>query len=147
MTVVQELEQKKVELATAESKVVEVQKAMEVSIVKASEEVAAMQAKIDESVKAIECVTVERDTLKASLDASGVKIAELEGELAKAKEALANPAFAQAAVAGDKKAVEEGGSEAAHKMTKVEALAEYKKIVGAKERAEFRKAHKEELGL
>lgn len=76
-----------------------------------------------------------------------------KAELAKAKEALKNPAFAAAAAAGQKTATEEGGSPASDKpMTKEEAIKAYsgmpnKTMDDARARAEFRKAHAELLGL
>lgn len=147
MTIVQELEQKKTELIAANAKIQEVTVSIETVKGEAQKQVSDMQAKIDETSKLVEAVSDERDGLKASLEASNAKIAEVQAELEKAQAALANPAFATAAVKGDKVPVAEGGSEAMAKMSKQEALAVYKKITDAKERAEYRKAHKEELGL
>ena len=147
MTVVQELEEKKGELEASAVKIAE----LEASIVSLNEEsskaIEALNMEAAEAKKHLDASVAECAELKSQIDVKDAKLAEIEEDLNKAKAALANPAFAAAAVSGSEKSVEEGRSEAKARMTKEEALAEYKNISDAKERAEFRKAHKEELGL
>jgi hypothetical protein len=96
----------------------------------------------DEHAKAL---TVAETAFKAEQTAHITTKTELET----AKKALANPAFAAAAVTGSKVAVAEGGAEAQDtaKITKENAEAEYKKIVDPKARADFRDKYAVELGL
>lgn len=99
-------------------------------------------AKLDEAVKAeIAAHAVTQEQLQAK-----------DTELAKAKAALANPAFADAATVGLKTATAEGGSPSSEEpMTKEQAIQIYNKlpdgIEGARMRADFRAKHKELLGL
>lgn len=69
-----------------------------------------------------------------------------QGERDTAKAALANPAFAAAAVQGGK-AVAEGGAESRGTMTQAEAEAKYRTITDPHERKQFRADHAEELKL
>jgi len=99
--------------------------------------VADLEAKlVSEATKATEALNAEK-----------AASAQIQQELDKAKVALDNPAYAAAAVVGSATAVAEGGSQASRTLTKEEANAEYNKITDARERAEYRKNHRKELGL
>lgn len=107
-------------------------------------EIAAVKAAADKAVaEAGEKLGAAEAQAKAEQELHAATKAELD----KARLALANPAFADAAIVGAAKATPEGGAEAARKMTREEALAEYQKIEGAVARAKYREAHAEELGL
>lgn len=90
-----------------------------------------------------EALKVTADALTAEQAAHSATKTDLE---AKTK-ALANPAFAQAAVAGDKNAVAVGGAEGTAVLTKEEARKELNSITDPKQRSLYRLAHKAELGL
>lgn len=114
------------------------------------------QGKTDLAAKQTELDTAKIELAKAE-DVATKEIAEhlktkqklenVKAELEVAKKALANPAFASAAVNGSKTGIAEGGSEAANTLTQPEALAEYSKLTDPKARAEYRKNHAVELGL
>jgi len=90
-----------------------------------------------------EALKVTADALTAEQAAHSATKTDLE---AKTK-ALANPAFAQAAVAGDKNAVAVGGAEAIAVKSKDELEQEYRKLTDPLERKAFRTQHAKELGL
>lgn len=125
---------------------------------------------LNDKVSAAEAVTksaneakskAEAD-LKSAQDAHAGDVAEKEKalkaeqsaheatrvELAKAKQALANPAFADAAIVGSKKPAPEGGiASDTPPMTPDEAAAKYKAISDPKARAAFRKENWKILGI
>lgn len=108
-------------------------------------QVETLTAQVAEGVKAVEAA--KADGAKA-LEAEQSAHAATKAELVTAKAALANPAFAQAAIGGKAEATHEGGAAiASAKMSKAEALVEYRKLTDDKAKADFRREHAEELGL
>ncbi len=114
-------------------------KAIEAEFAALKETVAAKDGLFAEAEKASQAL------LKMEQDAHAATKSALE----KAKIALSDPAFLDAAIKGLKAGTAEGGSAASAPMTKAEALAEYGKIPAsdARGRADFRKNHAKELGL
>lgn len=82
-----------------------------------------------------------------ALEEEREKHATTAAELARARRALANPAFAAAAVAGADAAVPEGGAEAGSVLSCADAYAEYSRIADPRQRAIYRREHAVELGL
>jgi len=139
-TVVQELEgalaavaRLTAENAEAGAKLVEGANAFEAFKAEAATKESTASATIKTLTEQNAALVVERDALMADVEAK--------------TKALANPAFAAAAAAGDKAAVKEGASEAGVKMTRAEARAEYAKITDPMARSLYRIEHKEEMGL
>ncbi len=78
------------------------------------------------------------------------RVKALEAENAKTRAMLRDPSFAMASKKGETEAVPAsfaGDRAAPGKMTRAQAEAAYSKLKSAKERADFRAAHKEELGI
>ncbi len=69
-------------------------------------EAAAKDIRVVESAKAS---SEEIETLKASAEATGEELSTAQDELATARAALANPAFAHAAIEGRDKSISDGG--------------------------------------
>ncbi len=110
---------------------------------------AAAEKAVTDLAAAIEAHKAELVEQGKALEAERAERAKLAEELAKAHKALANPAFADAAARGTVSPAPAGMSAAdqVEFKSQAEALAAYKKIEGARERAEFRKQHKDILGL
>ena len=109
---------------------------------------AAAEKAVTDLAAAIEAHKAELVEQGKALEAERAERAKLAEELAKAHKALANPAFADAAARGTVSPAPAGMSAADVEFkSQAEALAAYKKIEGARERAEFRKQHKDILGL
>lgn len=147
MTVVEQLTEKQTELDAVKA---EMQKSVEA--VKVATDTLAVTVKERDELKANAQAAEAKhaDELKKVQDALTAKEAEHVAtvkELETAKQALANPAFAHAAVKGDKKAVAEGSSEASQLMTKEQARAEHDKLSDPVAQACFRRDHAKELGL
>ena len=150
MTVVEQLEQAAGQVEALNGRVEE----LEAGIVDAASKYDAVVVERDEAKAAISVLEQERS---ASVDVISAKQAELDSErerhnetkeeLSAAKKALENPAFADAAIVGSDQAVSGNGEGGAVVMTYDQAIAAYKKIEDPKERAAFRRDHKEELGL
>jgi len=154
-TVVKQLEEAQSRIAELEAEVEQSGKTLEAKEAEHAKALESMQGERDavqadlktaqeELAKAPEVLKAAEDALKTEQEAHTATKAELE----KARKGLANPAFAEAAVAGMPAGTDEGGTAAAEEpLTKAEALAAYKKIEDAKERKAFRKEHAEVLGL
>lgn len=110
---------------------------------------AAAEKAVTDLAAAIEAHKAELAEQCKALEAEKAERAKLAEELAKARKALANPAFADAAARGTSSPAPAGmpAADQVEFKSQAEALAAYKKIEGARERAEFRKQHKEILGL
>lgn len=145
-TVVEELTEAHARIATLEASATESLTQHESAL----STIAARDATIKEHVATIAArdatIAASAVSIKAEQDANEATRAEL----ATAKTALANPAFAAAAATGSKAkdgatpaAVHEDGAPA----TKAEAIAQYRKIEDPKARAEYRVQHKDILGL
>jgi len=108
--------------------------------------------KLVETLRA-ECATKDAThaealkTVSTALDAEKAAHVATQADLEAKSKALANPAFAVAAVAGDKAAVAEGGSEAAHVKSKEDYRAELSGIKDPMQRSLYRLKYKNELGL
>jgi chromosome segregation ATPase len=147
------------EIAALKGQLAELQAAHDALKTKAEADAPAIAAAL-ESVAAL---TIERDTLKAAIDkataayaaalaASAEKLTATEGELAKAKGALRDPAFAAAALR-ETTSVPAGAEAGSPPKTRAQLEAEYAAIQGTDRRdtarlqAEFRKQHAQALGL
>lgn len=143
------------QLSAAQERIAELEASVKVS----GEQTVAAEAKInaanEASVKAAADLKAATEKYAADLAEHG-KALEAEqsahkataAELAKAKLALANPAFADAAIVGSAGPVAEGGTPSSKiKVTKEQAEAEYRKIEDARERAEYRKKNWALLGI
>lgn len=110
---------------------------------------AAAEKAVTDLAAAIEAHKAELTEQGKVLEAEKAERAKLAEELEKARKALANPAFVDAAASGTKNPAPAGmpAADQVEFKSQAEALAAYKKIEGARERAEFRKQHKEILGL
>ena len=150
MTIIQELEQAKTELAAKAASLATAE-----ADIKAGAELIAQADKARLEIKAsMDAMTsAHAEALKvetAKFDVEKAAHVATKAELEAAKKTLANPAFGAALAKGDKVSVPEGGSESqasAEVMTYAQAQAAYAKIEGAKEKAEFRAKYKKELGL
>lgn len=143
------------QLSAAQERIAELEASVKVS----GEQTVAAEAKInaanEASVKA--AADLKSATEKHAADlAEHAKVLEAEqlahkadaAELAKAKLALANPAFADAAIVGSKAPVAAGGTPATDQpKTQEQAQAEYRKIEDAKERADYRRENWQVLGI
>lgn len=119
------------------------------SVKAAADMKAASEKAVSDLAAAIEAHKAELVEHGKALEAEKAERAKLADDLAKAHKALANPAFADAAARGTVSPAPAGMSAAdqVEFKSQAEALAAYKKIEGARERAEFRKQHKDILGL
>ena len=147
------------EIAALKGQLAELQAAHDALKAKAEADAPAIAAAI-ESVSAL---TTERDTLKTAIDkvtadhaaalsAATEKLTATEGELAKAKGALRDPAFAAAALK-ETASVPAGAEAGSSKKDRAQLEAEYAAIQGTDRRdtarlqAEFRKQNAQALGL
>jgi len=147
MTVVQENEKLLADLAGAKTALDEAgkQAADAVGVIAGKDKVIGERdARIAELTASLDDATATIKKATATFDEMQGKISALEAELKSAKDALANPAMAQAVAPGTKEAVAEGGA-VSGKMTRAEAEAELKKITDPRERARFRLQHEKEL--
>jgi len=143
------------QLSDAQARITELEEIVKVS----GEQVATVQSEIKAAIEAK--VKAEAEA-KTTSESNGKIIAEKDAaikaeqvaheatgvELAKAKRALANPAFADAAIVGNDKPASEGGiAPSVPPMTSEEAVAKYKAIADPKERAMFRKENWKILGI
>lgn len=111
----------------------------------------AEQAKLiegkDAEIKALSDAKIKAESdLKAAAD----ELASVKAELATAQAALANPAFADAAIKGSAGAGFEGGvagNGGADEMTPEQAKNEYSKLTDAKAKQDFRRKHWKALGI
>lgn len=148
MTIVQELEQANKSIAGLTAANVDAARSV---VAITAERDAAKQAHAD-AIAAHEKAIVEVNAAakKASDDLAAECVAHgaTKQQLEKAQHALANPAFADAAVRGETKPTAEGGAAPANPpMTLAQAMAEYNKITDAVARAQYRNEHKKELGI
>jgi hypothetical protein len=147
------------EIAAQKSQLAELQAAHDALKAKADADAIALA----DAQKAVAALTTERDTVKAALDKATVehsaaiasateKLTATEGELATAKGALRNPAFAAAALK-ETTSVPAGAEAGASDKNRAQLEAEYAAIQGTDRRdtarlqAEFRKQHAQALGL
>lgn len=138
-TIIQQLADAQAALADATGKL-QALNATHADVLKGAETMKIALAAADEArVKAKGLLKVEQDAHKAT-----------QAELATAKQALANPAFADAARKGSAGAGHDGGvagSEVACPQTKAEAMKQYNALESAAARAQFRKQHAKLLGI
>lgn len=155
-TVVEELDEAQQALAGQAAAHAEQVSALEAQVDALTEQVNQAAAEQAAALNLATEATQERDKVAGELAAERAAHEVTRGELAAAKQelaqVLANPAFAAAAKAGLKSATAEGGSlEAGEGMfeTREAALAAYRQIpdTDAETRREFRAQHKEILGL
>lgn len=123
--------------AEAMAKVVAEGQAMSVAL-------ADVTAKLDAETKAHEATKATVETMKATLEATQTALDE-------ANKKLADPAY-RMATSGSDTAVADGAPASAPALTRKQAEAEYASIPGntlegARARAEYRKQHKDILGL
>lgn len=140
MTVVEQLEASVKELAE-----------LKASSDAQAQEIAALKAQLEEQskqgVEALASAKVAADEAVKALTVEQAAHAEAKAELEKARAALANPAFAAAAVKGQDEATPEGAAEAVAVKSAADLLAEYRAIADPVERARWRADHMKELGL
>lgn len=143
------------QLSAAQERIAELEASVKVS----SEQTVAAEAKInaanEASVKAAADLKAATEKHAADLAEHG-KVLEAEqlahksdaAELAKAKLALANPAFADAAIVGSKIPAADGGIPSSEvRMTKEQSESEYRRIEDARARSEYRKKNWALLGI
>lgn len=148
MTIVEQLSESQTRVAALEG---ELKVAAEKAVVDAQSLAAAVKAKaeIEESIKAkteahAKAMT-EATEAKAKLEA---ELALAKSELEKARAALANPAFADAAIVGSAETAQSGMPPAEEvPLTHEAALKKYCALEDPRERAEFRKANWKILGI
>ena len=145
-TIVQELAETVASLATVQGQVVTLTTERDTAL-------ALAETAKGETAAAVKALTDATANHTAALDAAGMTIkaeqgarSKVEGELATAKELLANPAFKRGAVEGVAP-LKVGGEPSKPSKTRAEWLAEYETIQGATAREAFRVEHKAELGL
>lgn len=109
----------------------------------------ASETKCADLTKQLEGVTAEAAKLKADNETLTAKAAIDSQEIDKMKAALANPAFAAAAITGTSGKGSDAGNEAASEqpLTQAEARSQYAKLEGAQARADFRKKNWKALGI
>jgi ABC-type transporter Mla subunit MlaD len=147
------------EIAALKGQLAELQASFDAMKTKADADAPALAA----ALQNVAALTTERDTIKAAIDkatadhtaaiaAAAEKLATTEGELAKAKGALRDPAFAAAALRETDSVP--AGAEAGHTTKdRAQLESEYAAIQGTDRRdtarlqAEFRKQHAQALGL
>lgn len=144
MTVVEQIISLQTDLAAS----MEAQKGLAAQVASSTTERDAARAEVAQAkaelVKAQETVKAAQDAqVKSESDHAATK-----KELNAAKTALANPAFADAAIKGNAKPVAEGGTPSNDEpLTFEQALVEYKKITDPKAQVAFRAEHAKELRL
>lgn len=140
MSMIQELEaamvdcaKAKADLAVAAARMTDLEKAV-------AETKATLETERKANAAALESSKAMVESLKAANE-------KMTAELEAAQKALANPAFAVAAVAGDKAAVKEGGNEAVQELTYEQACAEYNKITDPVARKAYREKNGKTLRI
>jgi len=142
------------ELADATERI----EALEAEAKKAGEQIASLTAEVDKAkadtqaaVELTNAADAEKAEAVAALEAEKAEHGKTQEQLTESKatleKVLANPAFAAAAKAGLKDGTGEGTQAKDGYETKEQALAAYRQIEDARERAAFRAENKELLGL
>ena len=148
MTIVEQLSEAQTRIAALEG---ELKVASEKAVADAQKLTAAVEAKakIEESMKAM-----TEAHAKAMTDATEAQsklqaaLAMAKSELEKTRAALANPAFADAAIVGRSETAQSGMPPADEApLTHEAALKKYNSLADPRERAEFRKANWKILGI
>lgn len=143
------------QLSAAQERIAELETGAKSSVDQIAAASAAQKLAEDAAVKVAADAKAEAEKHAADL-AENAKLLEAEqaarkateAELAKAKLALANPAFADAAIVGSKAPAADGGVPSSEvQMTKEQAEAEYRKIEDARARSEYRKKNWALLGI